>query len=91
MKKTCENCKNHYTEYMTGDYPTPVCTIHGYLEELDNPYHDMDGEKCPDYTYSIGNIHGQRASLHIIDDNIIPQELKTIIDEIILLENVLEK
>ena len=50
MKKTCERCNNCYKEYMIGGYATSVCTLHGYLEELDNPYHDMDAEKCPDYT-----------------------------------------
>ena len=51
IHKTCERCANCYKEYMLGGYPTPVCKIYGYLEEIDNPHHDLDGEKCSDYTY----------------------------------------
>jgi len=50
MKKTCEKCTNCHNEYILGGYPTPVCKIYGYLEEIDNPHHDLDGEKCSDYT-----------------------------------------
>ena len=51
MKKTCERCANCHNEYVLGGYPTPVCKIYGYLEEINNPHHDLDGEKCSDYTY----------------------------------------
>ena len=56
MKKTCERCANCHNEYMLGGYPTPVCKIYGYLEEINNPHHDLDGEKCPDYTYPMVKI-----------------------------------
>lgn len=83
MKKICKNCNNCYTEYMIGSYPTPVCTLHGYLEELDNPYHNIE-EKCPDYTYP----RGLRAKLKL-DDWEVPEELKEMINEIHLMEDIL--
>ena len=90
MKKICKNCNHCYTEYMTGDYPTPVCTLHGYLEELNNPYHNI-GEKCPDYMYPISNLVGARAKLMILDDFGAPkEELKSMIEEILLLEDILD-
>ena len=67
MKQICKNCDHCYTEYMIGNYPTPVCTLHGYLEELDNPYHNI-GERCPDYMHPISNLVGTRAKLMILDD-----------------------
>ena len=74
---------------MIGDYPTPVCTLHGYLEELDNPYHNI-GEKCPDYMYPISNLVGSRAKLMLLEDLGTPEkELKSMIEEILLLENIL--
>ena len=88
MKKSCENCNNCYTEYMIGSYPTPVCTLHGYLEELDNPYHNI-GEKCPDYTYPTVVLRGLRAKIKPIDDWEVPEELKEMINEIHLLEDIL--
>ena len=85
--KTCENCGNCHTEYMLGDYPTPVCTLHGYLEELDNPYHNI-GEKCPDFTYLPLAFRGLREKIKPIDDKI-PDKLRTAINEILLLEELL--
>lgn len=74
---------------MTGDYSTPVCTLHGYLEELDNPYHNI-GEKCLDYMYPISNLVGSRAKLMILDDlGTSKEELKSMIEEILLLEDIL--
>lgn len=69
MKKSCKNCNHCYTEYMIGGYPTPVCTLHGYLEELDNPYHNI-GEKCPDYTYPRVKISFDTMinEIHLIED-----------------------
>ena len=78
MEKICKNCNNCYTEYMTGSYPTPVCTLHGYLEELDNPYHNI-GKKCPDYTYPTIILRGSRAKIKLIDDWEVPEELKEIV------------
>ena len=89
MKKTCEKCANCYNEYMLGGYPTPVCKIYGYLEEIDNPHHDLDGEKCPDYTYPTIVLRGSRAKIKPIDDWEIPEELKEMINEIHLMEDIL--
>lgn len=85
MKKTCERCNNCYKEYMIGGYATPVCTLHGYLEELDNPYHNI-GEKCPDYTYPTIILRGSRAKIKPIDDWEVSEELKEMINEIYLEE-----
>ena len=74
---------------MTGSYPTPVCTLHGYLEELDNPYHNI-GEKCSDYTYPTIILRGSRAKLKPIDDWEVPEELKEMINEIHLMEDILD-
>ncbi len=89
MEKICKNCNNCYTEYTTGSYPTPVCTLHGYLEELDNPYHNI-GEKCPDYTYPTIILRGSRAKMKPIDDWGVSEELKEIINEIHLMEDILD-
>jgi hypothetical protein len=88
MKKICKNCNNCYTEYTIGSYPTPVCTLHGYLEELDNPYHNI-GENCPDYTYPTIVLRGSRAKIIPIDDWKVPEELKEMINEIHLMEDIL--
>lgn len=89
MKKTCERCANCYNEYMLGGYPTPVCKIYGYLEEIDNPHHDLDGEKCSDYTYPTIILRGSRAKLKPIDDWEVSEELKEMINEIHLMEDIL--
>ena len=89
MKKTCEECANCYNEYMLGGYPTPVCKIYGYLEETDNPHHDLDGEKCPDYTPT-NILRGLRAKIKPIDDWEVSEELKEMINEIHLMEDILD-
>ena len=88
MEKICKNCNNCYDEYMMGGYPTPVCTLHGYLEELDNPYHNI-GERCPDYTYPTVILRGSRAKIKPVDDVEISEKLKNMINEINLLEDLL--
>ena len=47
--KTCEQCKHCHIEYCFGYYSTPVCEIYGYLEELNNPHHDLNAEKCNNF------------------------------------------
>lgn len=46
----CENCINFYHEGYFGGYMACSCKIHGLLESLDNPRHDMDASKCKEYT-----------------------------------------
>ena len=59
-------------------------------KELNNPYHNI-GEKCPDYMYHDSNLVGSRARLMMLDDFGVPEEeLKSIIKEILLLEDILD-
>lgn len=77
MKKTCERCANCHNEYVLGGYPTPVCKIYGYLEEIDNPHHDLNGEKCPDYTYPMVKISFDTMINEIyLIENILGKECK---------------
>lgn len=45
----CENCVNFCHEGCFGSYMACSCKIHGILESLNNPHHDMDGSKCKEY------------------------------------------
>ena len=54
-------------------------------KELDNPYHNIR-EKYPN-----SNLVGQRARLMMLDDFGVPEgELKSMIKEILLLEDILD-
>lgn len=54
-------------------------------KELDNPYHNI-GEKYPD-----SKLVGSRAKLMMLDDFCAPkEEIKSMIEEILLLENILD-
>lgn len=48
-QSSCGNCVNFYHEGCFGGYMACTCKIHGNLESIDNPHHDMDGSKCNDY------------------------------------------
>lgn len=59
-------------------------------KELDNPYHNI-GEKCLDYMYPDSNLVGSRARLMMLDNFGVPEEeLKSMIKEILLLEDILD-
>ena len=46
---SCWNCINFYQEGCFCGYTACFCKIHGSLENINNPYHDMDGSKCKEY------------------------------------------
>ena len=48
-----------------------------YLEEIDNPHHDLDGEKCSDYTYPMVKISFDTMINEIyLIENILGKECK---------------
>lgn len=48
-QKLCTNCKNFRIGGNFCGYEDHSCCIHGNLDAHDNPHHDSDGSKCPDY------------------------------------------
>lgn len=46
---SCPNCVNYYRDGYFCGYQACCCKIHGVLDSFNNPHHDMDGSKCPDY------------------------------------------
>ena len=52
MEKPCWTCTHCYKLGCLGQYKTLFCDIYLYLEAWDNPHHNLDGSKCPDYEYN---------------------------------------
>lgn len=49
LQPNCKKCINYSLEGGFGGYMGSTCSIHGNLEFVGNPFHDMDASKCEDY------------------------------------------
>lgn len=49
LQPNCQKCVHFYKEGSFGGYMASACKIHGNLEYVGHPFHDMDASKCKDY------------------------------------------